>query len=290
MPRVSAAIVCVVSIATFLLDDAPAVAQPRDPAAREQFRENYIPPAKRQFRVDGGVREALVFVPKTAVDTPAPVVFAFHGHGGSMQKSVEMFGFHQAWREAIVVYPQGLPTVTPGDPQGQRAGWVVVERDEGNRDLKFFDALLAALEGEYKVDRTRIYAAGSSNGGFFTYTLWATRPETLAAVAPAAATLGRLQGQLTPKPVLCVAGEQDDTVPFAQQQEAFAKLRELNGCEAPRPGRRPAVTTYPSPQGTPVVTFIHKGGHGFPAEASPVIVEFFKRNVRTADAPTAASD
>jgi hypothetical protein len=29
-----------------------------------------------------------------------------------------------------------------------------------------------------------------------------------------------------------------------------------------------------------LVTFIHPGGHGFPQEAAPLIVEFFKRHPR----------
>ena len=41
-------------------------------------------PARREWTVDGGTREALVYVPPTAKTTATPVIFMFHGHGGMM--------------------------------------------------------------------------------------------------------------------------------------------------------------------------------------------------------------
>ena len=40
--------------------------------------------ARREWTVDGLVREALVYVPSNARTNARPVVFAFHGHGGTM--------------------------------------------------------------------------------------------------------------------------------------------------------------------------------------------------------------
>ena len=81
-------------------------------------------PLRREWTVDGIVRQALVYAPAQTSTQASPVVFAFHGHGGSMQNAARSFGYHRLWPEAIVVYPQGLKT--PGrltDPQGLgRAG------------------------------------------------------------------------------------------------------------------------------------------------------------------------
>src|ERR1051326_4735523 len=80
--------------------------------------------ARREWNVDGVVREALVYAPAKAKSEASPVVFAFHGHGGSMSNAARQFGYHRLWPEAIVVYMQGLNT--PGrltDPEGQKAGW-----------------------------------------------------------------------------------------------------------------------------------------------------------------------
>ena len=147
-------------------------------------------PAQREWTVDGVVREALVYAAPRAKTEASPVVFAFHGHGGTMNNAARTFTYQILWPEAVVVYPQGLNT--PGrltDPEGKKAGWQGrVGDDQGDRDLKFFDAVLASLEHDYRVDEKRIYATGHSNGGGFTYLLWADRGGHFAAVAPCAAT------------------------------------------------------------------------------------------------------
>ncbi len=157
-------------------------------------------PARREWSIDGVVREALVYVPASAKTNAAPVVFAFHGHGGNMRNTVRTFNIHTLWPEAIVVYPQGLNT--PGrltDPEGKKPGWQHGAGDQGDRDLKFFDAMLASLKKDYKVDAKRIYSTGHSNGGGFTYLLWATRGEHFAAFAPSASAASFLAPDIAAK-------------------------------------------------------------------------------------------
>src|SRR5712691_11551343 len=149
-------------------------------------------PARREWTVDGVAREALTYAPPQAKSEPTPIVFAFHGHGGTMQQAARSFGFHTHWPEAIVVYMQGLNT--PGqltDPEGKKPGWQKTIGDQDDRDLKFFDAVLESLKRDYKVNEKRIYATGHSNGGGFTYLLWAARGDSFAAFAPSAAVGGK---------------------------------------------------------------------------------------------------
>ncbi|MEI2725951.1 MAG: alpha/beta hydrolase-fold protein [Verrucomicrobiota bacterium] len=234
---------------------------------------------RREWLVDGVRREALVYVPPSAKSAATPVVFAFHGHGGTMGHAARTFGYHTLWPEALVVYPQGLPT--PGrltDPAGKKAGWQSRIGDQGDRDLKFFDALLAALQADYRVDEKRRYATGHSNGGSFTYLLWAARGDQFAALAPSAAPAGRNLALLKPKPVLHVAGEKDALVKFAWQQQTMNALRKLNDCGEGKPWAK-ACTVYESKRGAPVVTFLHSGAHQFPAAAPALIVRFFQETV-----------
>lgn len=233
-------------------------------------------PVRREWTVEGAVREALVCAPEGACTNAAPVVFAFHGHGGSMHGAARSFPFHEIWPEAITVYMQGLPT--PGrltDPEGKRAGWQPVAGTLGDRDLKFFDAVLETLRTEYKVDEKRVFATGHSNGGGFTYVLWSARPHVFAAFAPCAAAALKV-GLLKPKPALHVAGENDGLVKFAWQRATLDAVRALNGCAAEgRPwGER--GTLYPSASGTPLVTLIHPGGHELPKGAAEQIARFFQ--------------
>lgn len=102
-------------------------------------------PVPRNWMVDGVRREALVHVP-VATGEPAPLVFVFHGHGGTARNAARTFSIHTHWPEAVVVYPQGLNT--PGrltDPEGRKPGWQHGPGEQGDRDLKFFDAMLAQL-------------------------------------------------------------------------------------------------------------------------------------------------
>lgn len=233
----------------------------------------------REWTVQGVTREALIHAPSPDPTDPAPLVFAFHGHGGSARQAARSFRLHECWPEAIVVYPQGLPT--PGrlaDPQGRMAGWQSAVGQLGDRDLAFFDTMLEGLATEHAVNRNRVHATGHSNGGWFTYLLWEARSDQLAAVAPSAAALPGARS-LKPKPVLHVAGRNDGLVRFAWQERTINALRRLGQCDAGRPWEEePGCTLYPSPIGGPVVTFIHAGGHRYPSEAPAIIVKFFQQH------------
>ncbi len=251
--------------------------------------ETPVTPRTGDFRltweVDGVTREGLVHIPESANTKPAPVVFAWHGHGGSMRNALNSFGYDKLWPEAISVYLQGLNT--PGrlvDPEGKKAGWQGIQGDQGDRDLKLFDTVLAQLKRDYKIDDRRIYSTGHSNGGGFTYLLWKTRGEVFAAMAPSAAFLPPGRGpELKPLPVLHVAGEADSLVKFNWQKLMMDKLIKLNGCGAGQPwGESKFCTEYVSPQGNPVVTCIHPGDHTFLKEAPALIVKFFQQHAKPA--------
>lgn len=239
-------------------------------------------PTRREWKVDGVIREALVYVSPKAKTEATPIVFAFHGHGGSMNNAARMFGYHTLWPEAIVVYMQGLNT--PGrltDPEGKKPGWQHAVGDQGDRDLKFFDAVLASLKDDYRVDEKRIYSTGHSNGGGFTYLLWSARGDRFAAFAPSASAAGQRIKLTKPKPVLHAAGENDPLVKFEWQKETMDALRKLNQCGEGKPwGNEKQCTIYKSKVNAPVVTYIHPGTHAFPSQAPAIIVKFFKEHAK----------
>lgn len=230
-----------------------------------------------QIVVDGYPRSGLVHVPPTAQQQPAPVVFVFHGHGGSAAMVASSFNLHKLWPEAIVIYLQGLNTPSQLDPAGRKAGWQTRQGDQENRDLHLFDAVLADLGRKYRVDSRHVFATGHSNGGFFTYLLWQARSRSLAAVAPSAATTGRIGLEpLPPKPAMHLAGTQDQIVNFAAQQATMEQVKYSDHCDAAGVPWAPGCTLYPSHSGTPFIALIHSGSHTFPSSAPPLIVRFFK--------------
>jgi polyhydroxybutyrate depolymerase len=240
----------------------------------------------RNWTVEGVPREALVYVPSQAKSTKAPLVFAFHGHGGSMRFASRSFRYHEHWPEALVVYMQGLNT--PGkltDPEGKKPGWQAGVGDQWDRDLKFFDTVLQSLKQDFQVDEQRLYATGHSNGGGFTYLLWATRGDLFAAFAPSAALAKRAStAGILPKPALHIAGTKDPLVQFAWQEKMIEAVKKLNGCQPQGQAWKNSGslegTLYPSSTGTPLITLLHPGGHQFLPEAPPLVVEFFKEHVK----------
>lgn len=228
-----------------------------------------------RLTIAGVVREAQVVWPSDATQTPSPVIFAFHGHGGNLRNAARKFALERAWPEAVVVYPQGLPTPGMTDSTGRQAGWQKQAGDQNDRDLQFFDQLLSEVRKRGSIDSHRIFAMGHSNGGAFTYLLWRTHPRLFAAIAPIAAGFGAgTVGE--PIAVFHGAGKLDPLVPYRWQLRTVDRMRQLNRCVPLGHSWDPQCTVWDSPTGHPVVLFAYDGGHAYPAGASEKIVRFFR--------------
>src|SRR5262245_22384744 len=248
------------------------------PGARAQ---NNLPEGyeRVELTVDRVAREALVHAPPSATTERTPIVFGFSGHGGTAAQAARQFALNREWPEAISVSMQALPT--PGrfiDFEGKESGWQLRKGHKDDRDLKFFDALVARLKTDYQVDDKRVYAMGLSSGGYFTFLLWAERGEVLAAIAPVAAEAADMLPSLKAKPMLLVAGEKDQRVKYDWMRKTMDAVRKLNGCEAKGSSWGDHCTLFASTTGTPVVEFIHSGGHDYPKGTSAAIVRFFKEH------------
>jgi polyhydroxybutyrate depolymerase len=235
------------------------------------------------WQVDGVERHGILYIPSKAKEIPTPLVFVFHGHGGSSRNAFNSFAMNQAWPEAISVHLQGLNT--PGkltDPEGKKPGWQSNAGDQGDRDLKLFDRVLENLKQEYKIDEDRIYSTGHSNGGGFTYLLWAERGDVFAAMGPSAAAGGRNLGKLQPKPLFHITSENDPLVKYEWQKAMIAKVRKLNGAGETQPwNENDHCQRYPASDGNDVVVYLHDGGHKFAGkDAVAAMVEFFKDHPR----------
>jgi polyhydroxybutyrate depolymerase len=164
-----------------------------------------------QWTVDGSQRTGIICTPDAPTSQPStgwPVVFVFHGHGGSAQFIRRQLQIDTYWPDAIVVYLQGLPTVgLLNDSQGDRNGWDAADPPDTNRDIRFYDVVLKDLIDQSHIDKKRVFCTGHSNGGAFTFTLWAHRGDTLAAIASSSAIATReIRPLLKPKPVMMSSG------------------------------------------------------------------------------------
>lgn len=60
-------------------------------------------PVLMKWTVQGAERVALVFAPEISGKTKAPVIFAFHGHGGNMRFAARGMRLQDLWPETIVL-------------------------------------------------------------------------------------------------------------------------------------------------------------------------------------------
>jgi polyhydroxybutyrate depolymerase len=234
---------------------------------------------RQTWTVDGVERSALISAPRGAAsNATVPLVFVFHGHGGSSANAARTFRIHEAWPEALVIYPQGLPNVGQvTDPEGKLPGWQHVSGGEGDRDLHLVDAMFAWATKAYPVDKARVFAAGHSNGGSMVYLLWSVQSDRFAAFAPSSSVF-RLDALTSakPKPAFIIAGQKDALVPFAAQQLSLRGVLRLDGASADATAWSGGATKHASQSGADVITYIHPGGHPMPDDSGALIVKFFK--------------
>ena len=221
------------------------------------------------WQVNGETREAIVYAPSMSTREKLPLVFSFHGYGDNME-NFQYTNVHVAWPDAVVVYFQGLER-----SRGMR-GWVT-EPGRNNRDLALVDVALASLRERYQIDDDRIYATGYSNGGGFTYLLWAERADVFAGYAPGAARVRDGVRPETPRPIFAISGDRDQVVRFEDQKKSFELAMEVNSVRDRAVDCGNGCTLYGGGSAAPVMVWIHHGAHVYPRGASEGIANFFRR-------------
>jgi polyhydroxybutyrate depolymerase len=235
------------------------------------------------FDVGGTIRTAELVLPDD-LSHPAPLVFAFHGHGGSganFDRTVDIDGL---WPDAIVIYPDGLPGhkgIT--DEEGVKPGWQTDVGELGDRDLHFYDTMLASLRANLPVDNSRIYVVGHSNGSLFTGLLLNQRGDDIAATANLS---GPPQQYLATDPVRSMfmsMGMTDPLIPFDRAKLAIPRAQDKLGIDQSTATTDGLLTTATDTQGgTELATYVYPGGHAVPAEVPPLVVAFFQRHTLAA--------
>ncbi|KGF73636.1 hypothetical protein DO97_16860 [Neosynechococcus sphagnicola sy1] len=142
-------------------------------------------------------------------NNPTPLVLVFHGAGGRGDRMALKTGMNQvANREGFIV----------AYPNASGEFWVGQEGTPVRSEVIFISALLDTLMQTKHVDPNRIYAAGTSNGGFLTQFLACNMSDKIAAFAAISATLPvALQQSCNPPravPIMMIGGTEDQLVPW----------------------------------------------------------------------------
>lgn len=226
------------------------------------------------FRVGALTRQAEVFAPAKKSAHP-PLVLAFHGHGGTGKGLARTAKIHELWPEALVVYPQGMPTVGITDPDGKKNGWQKEPGLYDDRDLAFVDAILVWAAKQFAFDEKRAFVMGHSNGARFTYVLWAVRGDRFLAYGPSGSPATGLLPRMTPASAFLIAGEKDPLVPFAGQKRTADALEGKLGTGEWTDGEG-YTRNAKGKDGLQLGTYFHPGGHEYPSAGVRATIDFFK--------------
>jgi poly(3-hydroxybutyrate) depolymerase len=179
--------------------------------------------------LSGGIQRSFaVHLPMANPPANLPVLFCFHGTGGTSTGMAGTSGFNALadQNNFIAVYPQA---VTVGaDIQwnayvDDQPGDAAVGDPNAPDDVLFTKDMINRLSTDYSIDRKRVYASGLSNGGFMCYALAMFAYKEIAAIAPVA---GNLWGEdkflqsisadpnITPIPDMHIHGTADNVVDY----------------------------------------------------------------------------
>lgn len=231
-----------------------------------------------ELEVDGQARKADLHVPPIYDPTkPTMLVLNFHGYSSNsiQQQLLSGMSAEADLRNFIVAYPEGIGASWNA---GACCGTAAMT---GIDDVAFARALVAKLSEDYCIDPKRVYAAGMSNGGFFSHRLGCDAADVFAAIAPVAGMMVLPFEECAPsRPVpvmhfhgtadLVVAYDGNMALGFPSVGASTARWIELNGCEDTSEityqNGDSTCETWKNCQGGSEVTLctVEEGGHTWP--------------------------
>jgi poly(3-hydroxybutyrate) depolymerase len=225
---------------------------------------------EQMIEADGQSRTYVLSVPSDYQgEQPYPLVFAWHGLGGSGTLARSYFRLEQqAKGGGIFVYPDGMLN------DDGNAQWDL--RPDG-MDVALFDALLEKISAAYCVDSKRIFSTGHSFGGFFTERLGCSRGEVLRGIAPVAGgpPFGGDANCTTSVAAWITHGSNDATVDFATGEDGRDLWLTANGCGDGTAPVSPEPCVAYDGCSEPLHWCVHEDDHAWPSFAAAGIWTFF---------------
>ena len=168
------------------------------------------------INVDGINREYVLYIPSSydSIDT-VPLMLIFHGWTMYANEQMEISDMRPLAESEkfILIYPQG--TFLNGLTHWNVGSWT---SESNSDDLGFVDELINHISNNYNIDMKRIYAAGYSDGGFFSQELACKLSNDIAAIGTVASNMStRTKDNCNPShptPVVTISGTNDNVVSY----------------------------------------------------------------------------
>lgn len=188
---------------------------------------------------DGETRIYRVHVPKSYnASKPTPVVFSFHGGGGSAEimSQDKYYGLITKSEQAgyIAVFPNGYSKFRDGKLATFNAGICCGNaRDKKIDDVGFVRKVVAQVKDQLNVDPARISSNGMSNGAMMSYRLACEAADIFHSIAAVAGTDGmEVCNPSRPVNVLHIHAKNDEMVLFGggagKDSKTLANFRSVN--------------------------------------------------------------
>jgi polyhydroxybutyrate depolymerase len=171
---------------------------------------------EKNILIDGINRTYLLHIPKKKLlaDEKIPMIVMLHGRFGTGKRMLENYRMNQiADRENfMVLYADGFQKSWA---DGRGAGPADKNKID---DVKFLETIIIQTSETYPVDKSRVFIAGHSNGGFMTQRMLIEKTNLFKAGASVTAhTSKNIIKSLSPKKSISVAiisGTEDPLVPY----------------------------------------------------------------------------
>jgi polyhydroxybutyrate depolymerase len=186
---------------------------------------------------------------------PVSLVMVLHGGFGTGRGAEESYGWDAVadTERIVVVYPDGT------ERAWNAGGWCCgIPHRKSIDDVGFLTQVLAEVGAEERIDRSRIFVTGMSNGALMAYRLACESTVPLAAIGPVAGTMAVPCASARPTSVLAIHGLADQHVPFAGGRpghgvyrhqfhpavpDVIRQWRTIDHCDPPRATTSGPVTT-----------------------------------------------
>jgi polyhydroxybutyrate depolymerase len=207
----------------------------------------------------------MVVPAEAAAGSAVPVVFVFHGSGGTGPEARSMFNLEASADAGVIfVYPNAAAQLA----------WDIRPLSADGLNV---DTLIRRLSQSYCIDPARIYMAGFSAGAVFTLYLGCNVPGTFRGLASVAGADDRFELGCCKSGIsgIFIHGTQDDTILLSEGQRSLDTTLVRDKCDPNALAGDANCQGYSCPVPYAVDYCQWTGGHDVPPFAGAEIMRFF---------------